>query len=379
MIVAPEEEEIGGVQNVIGNLTRYLRSQGHDILFFHASGNTLMKMSTNRQGCATFDSNLQLPFGERSRIVSLLLFLIRFPIGLIQLIRIIRKNKIQIINVHYPTEAACYFALCRRILSIRLVTSVHGADLFPAGRPKTKYSGAIRLLLGESDRIVAPSESFRNDVAALFPSFDGRIVSIHNGVNFDEMASPNGDIDVDSLGQYILCVAMHNEKKGIDVLLQAFSLMQKVAPLLTLVLVGDGHLRSDLETLAKTLEISSKVKFLGRKGRPEVAKLILHCEIFVLPSRAEPFGIVLIEAMACRKPVVATMVGGIPEIVENGKNGILVEPDNPKALAEALIAMLQDQDLRSSLATNGYFTVQRSFSSEATGSAYETLFADIYS
>jgi glycosyltransferase involved in cell wall biosynthesis len=193
------------------------------------------------------------------------------------------------------------------------------------------------------------------------------------------MASPNGDIDMDSLGQYILCVAMHNEKKGIDVLLQAFSLLQKVAPLLTLVLVGDGHLRSDLETLAKTLGISNKVKFLGRKGRPEVAKLILHCEIFVLPSRAEPFGIVLIEAMACRKPVVATMVGGIPEIVENGKNGILVEPDNPKALAEALIAMLQDQDLRSSLATNGYFTVQRSFSSEATGSAYETLFADIYS
>src|SRR4029079_19216509 len=129
----------------------------------------------------------------------------------------------------------------------------------------------------------------------------------------------------------------------------------------------DGPLRGELEALTRSLGIWERVRFLGRKGRPQVADLMQRCEMFVLPSRAEPFGIVLIEAMACRKPVIATRVGGIPEIIEDGQNGILVEPDNPEKLAEAIIRVLKNRDLQTSLANCGYAVVHERFSSEAMG------------
>src|SRR5262249_36764145 len=144
---------------------------------------------------------------------------------------------------------------------------------------------------------------------------------------------------------YILCVAMHNEKKGIDVLLRAFALIHDKEPSLKLVLAGDGPLHGQLKDLASALGIANKVEFLGQQGRVQVVNLLHRCEVFVLPSRSEPFGIVLAEAMACKKPIVATTAGGIPEIIENQKNGILVEPDNEKALAEALITVLKDENL----------------------------------
>jgi glycosyltransferase involved in cell wall biosynthesis len=86
---------------------------------------------------------------------------------------------------------------------------------------------------------------------------------------------------------------------------------------------------------------------------------------------------VVIEAMACRKPVVATKVGGIPEIVEDGKNGILVEANNPNALTKAILSVLKDENLRKSLATNGYMRVSSKFRCEHTGSKYENLFSKL--
>jgi glycosyltransferase involved in cell wall biosynthesis len=170
---------------------------------------------------------------------------------------------------------------------------------------------------------------------------------------------------------------MHNEKKGIDVLLRAFAQIRDREPQVRLVLAGDGPLRSRLEDLARSLGIGDRVEFLGRQERAQVADLLHGCRVFVLPSRSEPFGIVILEAMACAKPVVATSAGGIPEIIESGKNGILVEPENPKALAEAVMTALKDETLRLEIASNGYLTVQERFCSENTGAAYEAVFAQV--
>jgi hypothetical protein len=123
--------------------------------------------------------------------------------------------------------------------------------------------------------------------------------------------------------------------------------------------------------------VQDGIQFLGSIKRAQVAKLLRNCTTFVLPSRFETFGIAILEAMACKKPVVATTVGGIPEIIENGKNGILVEPDNPAVLAEALLTVLRDPGLQKTLANNGYATVHERFRSEKTGSTYEMAFAEL--
>src|SRR5262245_23617766 len=120
LLVSPKEEDVGGVQNVINNLTEHLTRHGHEVLYFHAVSSPTLQMQNSSKGILTYDLNLQLPFGERSSLISLPLFLVRFPRALIELIRIIRKNNIQIVNVHYPGDTACYFAILRRLLPIRL-------------------------------------------------------------------------------------------------------------------------------------------------------------------------------------------------------------------------------------------------------------------
>jgi len=232
----------------------------------------------------------------------------------------------------------------------------------------------MRLLLNLSDRIVAPSRSFRADVCGLFPKLQDKTVTIHNSVDLAELKLSSHHAETDCYKPYILCIAMHNEKKGLDVLLRAFAQLQDTEGPLNLVLVGDGPLRGQLEKLSVSLGISEKVQFLGRRGRDRVKQLLHACTVFVLPSRSEPFGIAIIEAMACEKPVISTKVGGIPEIIEHGRNGILIEPDDPKALTEALIMLIKDPELRFRLARNGYATVHKQFSSRNTGSAYEAVF-----
>jgi glycosyltransferase involved in cell wall biosynthesis len=377
LLVTSVDETIGGVPYVIGNLARHLNRRGHEIIFLHSGMTLWRRKKTTKWGFTGFDLNLQMPFGDRHPIISLPLFLLLFPVGLFQLIRLIQKYRIQIVNIHYPAECFFYLAICRRILPIRLITSVHGADLFPDGIPRAAYPKAIKWLLDLSDRIVTPSNAYGEDVASVFPQLRGKIVLIHNGVDLAELGNRSHDSLSIKRPPYILCVAMHNEKKGLDVLLRAFALIHDKEPSLKLMLVGDGPQRGQLEDLASTLGIAKKVEFLGLQGRTQVADLLHSCEVFVLPSRSEPFGIVLVEAMACKKPIVATTAGGIPEIIENGRNGVLVEPGDSIDLAKAIIMLLKNRELRLMLGKDGYETVHTRFSSHNTGLKYETLFADV--
>ena len=377
LIVAPVDDEIGGVSSVVRNLALYLHRRGHEVFFFYAGKSTFTKTRVTKAGFTGFELNLQMWFRERSSLLRPIFLLVRFPVVMYQLMRIIQRKHIDIVNIHYPVEYGVFFAFCRRLISFCLVTSVHGAELFPGGKRRESYSRRTRFLLKSSDRVVAPSQRYRADVAAVFPFLEKRLIFIHNGVDLEELQFPSGGKMRQVQGSYLLCIAMHNVKKGLDVLLRAFALLQNTAPSLKLVLVGDGPLRGELERLALSLGLADTVQFLGLRGRDEVARLLHGCEVFVLPSRSEPFGIVVIEALACRKPVVATTAGGIPEIIENGKSGLLVEPDNPEALANALTNVLQNESLRLAIAQAGHVRVREKFSSENTGSSYEALFDDL--
>src|SRR5262249_50064974 len=154
LLVTSADETIGGVPHVIGNLARHLQRQGHEVIFLYSGTTLCPRRKTTQWGYIGFDLNLQMPFGDRHPIISLPIFLLRFPIGLFQLIWLIHKYRIQIVNIHYPAECFFYLGICRRILPIRLITSVHGADLFPDGTARATYPKTIKLLLSSSDRIV---------------------------------------------------------------------------------------------------------------------------------------------------------------------------------------------------------------------------------
>lgn len=374
LIVGPWDHRVGGVDYVAGNLAGYLERRGHKVLFIHPDQNWFLERRVTTWGFNGYRLRLSGPLVEKHRIRGLIAFVCFLPLTLVQIGRVLVQNKIDVINLHFPSPNMFYFAICARLLSIPLITSIHGADIFPDGMRRNHYAFGLQMVLKISDRIVAPSKAFLREFVDLFANFGHKSLFIHNGVNRDEIESVDKTEGADCAKRYILCMAAHKAKKSIDVLIRAFAKVAVKEKEVDLFIVGNGPLRAEHEKLAQELGVDARVKFFNEVGRAQAIQLLKGCEIFVLPSRSEPFGIVVAEAMACEKPVVASAVGGLREIVKDGETGILVEPQTPEAFSRAICAILRDTGLMSALGRNGYARVMEKFLCDHNGSAYEELF-----
>lgn len=376
LLVVPWDDTRGGVISVVANLASHLKAAGHGVLFFH-SGGLLLRRTVTKLGFDGVQLRLSLPFGPGLGGLLRALIFPLFVANLLQLIWFLRRHRIEVVNLHYPNDNFVYFAICRRLLQVRLVTSVHGRDAFYREKPKDHYSLAFRFVINSSDLVVLPSEAYRRLLLEAFPAMQDRTTFIHNGIDPEQFSPGQSRPTSDESNRYILCIAELREYKAIDVLLHAVQSLFKDDPELTLVLAGDGPLRGQLEGLASFLGIRPRTMFLGKQGAPEIVRLLRGCQALVLPSRMEPFGIVLIEAMACKTPVVATRVGGIPEIVEHEVSGILTEPESAPALADALRRVLTDATLRQRMVENAYVRVMERFCASHNGVAYLSAFESV--
>ena len=167
-----------------------------------------------------------------------------------------------------------------------------------------------------------------------------------------------------SFQSYILTVAVLSPIKSIETLIDAFGRVRSEFPEFKLVIVGDGPSLENLKLKVKNEKLEDAVIFTGRLSLNEVKEAMKDCYVFVLPSLSEGFGRVLIEAMALSKPVVATNVGGIPEIVKDGVNGFLFEPKDIESLSRKLNMLLSDQKLACDMGAEGRIFVENNFSNE---------------
>ena len=135
----------------------------------------------------------------------------------------------------------------------------------------------------------------------------------------------------------------------------------KDVPKTVFVIGGDGSLRSYHESLAKELKVSENVLFTRHIPQEELPRFYAACDIFVIPSVVEAFGLVTIEAMACGKPVIAGRSGGVEEAVVDGKTGILVEPENVSDIREAVLRLLRDEVYAQKLGSDGFTRVRQQF------------------
>ena len=158
--------------------------------------------------------------------------------------------------------------------------------------------------------------------------------------------------------------------KGLEYLIEAVKLLKNYK----LIIIGDGQLRENLELRIKDYGLKKEVMLLGQI--PEARKFMKAFDIFVLPSVKEGFPWVILEAMAAKVPVIATSVGVVPEIIENGKNGIIVEPKNPQQIAEAIKYLMENERVRQGLPINAHQTVLFKFPIEKMVKETEELFSD---
>jgi glycosyltransferase involved in cell wall biosynthesis len=217
--------------------------------------------------------------------------------------------------------------------SRRLVSTKHNDDPFRAGA----FRYVERALARRAAKIVAITSALARFQVERVGLPAGKVEVVHYGL--DELPAPwgtNQPDPVDADAQVLLAISRLEPQKGLDVAVRALPRIRTSHPEAVLVVLGEGPQRAELSALARELEVP--VHLLGRV--PDVATWLRRAELLVHPARWEGFGLALLEAMLASKPIVATNVSSIPEVVSDGETGLLVGPDDPDALARAVTRVL---------------------------------------
>jgi sugar transferase (PEP-CTERM/EpsH1 system associated) len=270
------------------------------------------------------------------------------PAAFVRLVRQLRRLAPDI--VHSRNWATFDAVLAARLAGVSVVIhGEHGRDISDPDGLHARRNRIRRLCGPLVRRFVAVSQDLHRWLVEHVRIPARKVVQICNGVDTERFAPGTGGHDRSSIGrgpdQPILgTVARLDPVKDQATLIRAFALTLREHPRATLVIVGDGPCRADLQRLTATLGLEPHVRFLGE--RQDVAELLRSMDLFVLPSIAEGISNTVLEAMATGLPIVATRVGGNRELIEEGVNGCLVPKGDHVALASALGAYLGDDTLR---------------------------------
>lgn len=221
-------------------------------------------------------------------------------------------------------------------------------------------------VLSYADVIISPSDCYI-DESKFLRKYKEKIVVIPNGINLNEFDILYSKEECrKKLGlainkKVLLFFGYLSPYKGPDILLKAMPRIEKDVPDAQLIFAGKGVMREELEILSSNLGVEKNVKFVGFIEDGLKPLYYKAADVFVLPSTmsTESFGIVNLEAMACSVPIIASNIGGIPDVVKDGENGLLIQPKDPKALAEAIIHLIENEERREKMGKNGFDKVKK--------------------
>lgn len=305
-------------------------------------------------------------FIERCRENGLTVYPMKFgvdysPFTIWRFISIIQKEKIDIVctNIEKDNRSAGIAArICGKkvIQRVGLVTDLR--DSF-----KFRFMQAAVV-----DNIIVPCNYIKEGLKRLYWLKQEKIVVIHNGKDLRKYQPHKSYCEVrEELGVHektvLLCVSSQLTKtKGHKYLLEAFSIVKKRYEDIKLIVIGQGPLREELEEKVKMLGLDDSVIFLGHRN--DINRVVDAADIAVLPSLEEGFPNTIVEYMALGKPVVATNIAGIPEVVVDQETGFLVPPADSEKLAEALERLMKDKEVRDKMGRKGRERTERSFNIE---------------
>ena len=232
----------------------------------------------------------------------------------------------------------------------------------------------VRRLLDQAAWVTTVSAATLGDLEAMFSQIRGKSSFIYNGLATDGIEPTPLHADP----PHVLCIGRVVDVKGFDVALEAFARVRGRFPAARLTIAGDGPERAALERQAQDLGLGDTVRFLGWVPPEAVYDLIGQSTVILVPSRwREPFGLVAVEAALMARPVIATHVGGLAEVVIDGETGFLVDKDDPAALARGLADVLAQPELAARLGAGARATALERFSMEANVAAYDALYRQV--
>ena len=275
------------------------------------------------------------------------------PLTLFDLVSLIRKKNIDLTHLH-GYGAANFGRMASVICKIPAIIHGHDEDHnYPV------YQRLADLMLSRfTDKAIAVSQSVKNSLTEKRRVREERVIVLNNGICFENFAEPDRDqvllkrrlLGIKAGDQVIGTVGRLRAEKGIGFLLKSFPAVLREMPDARLLIVGDGSQRERLEALSRQLEIETNVIFAG--FHMDVPVILANIDVVVIPSLTEGFPLALLEAMTMKKAVIATHVGGMKEILNDGVTGLLVPPGNHEALTEKIIYLLKNEELADNLRQN---------------------------
>jgi glycosyltransferase involved in cell wall biosynthesis len=256
-----------------------------------------------------------------------------------------KRERFDLIHAHFAYVAGYAAVRAGRRFRIPTIVTVHGSDVnYYTRRHPRNWAAALATILGlrHATAITAVSNDLKNKVAALGVP-DYRITVVPDGID-ESVFFPRGErtalrrqLQLPETATVFLYVGNFARVKGLEFLLQAFASVRAHLPRAILVMVGKGELEVELKEHAQISGISQHVIWAGRKPHAEIPLWMSAADLLVLPSLSEGYGLVILEALACGTPAIASQVGSVPEILISDELGVMVPPSNSEALARAML------------------------------------------
>lgn len=265
-----------------------------------------------------------------------------------RLVDVIKYEKLDVLHVHYaiPHASAAVFAkqiLAAEGIHIPIICTLHGTDITLVGKDAS-ITPVVTYSLNMSDAITSVSESLKADTYKLF-KVTKDIQVIPNFIDFDRFSKKAREhfrMAISSQGEKLLVHTSNFRKvKRVDDVVRAFAIITKQVSS-KLLLVGDGPERQNIEMLCREMGLVDKIIFLGKQD--PVEEILSVCDLFMMPSETESFGLAALEAMACEVPVISSNAGGIPELNIDGVTGYLCNVGDYETMAIRAIGLLSDEN-----------------------------------
>ena len=349
----------GGIAEYTHQVAKHFEKMNHSIVV----------LSVSMSGGKEFDNNqnfntYRIPAIHYSRNLCLLF----------SLIKLIKRHNIEYIfsTITHPCGEIAW--LVSRFINVKTVITVHGYEVaypFNTFRQKLKYKlNYIRTYIYNNSDMVFTISRFTKDMLVKSGVKLSKIFIFNNGVDLNEWnkRDPDREKGIEKCHnlkgkRVIITVSNLGERKGHDMVLKALPEVIKVIPNLIYLIGGTGPTRKPLESLVKSLNLKDLVKFLGYIPKEDLPSYYHLSDLFIMPNRevgssVEGFGIVFIEANACKKPVIAGRSGGALDAVVDGKTGLLVNPEDRSDIVKALIKLLSNEKLAKQMGEAGYNRVK---------------------
>lgn len=370
----------GGLVNYSYNIAKFLIEKGHDITVL----------------CSDHEKENEEKIIDGIRVIRLKPDFIQSNTPLkfnlpFKMSELIKENNFDLINAHTPVPFyADIAAMVSKRYKIPFILTYHNdniKDSFFMGTIANVYSYSFNLLtLKLSKRIITPSPYCYNE-STFLDKFKDKLVWIPPGVDINRYNVGNSfkiydDYNILHSSKIILFVGEISKvhaHKGIDDLIKSFKKVLKEVKEVYLVLVGMGDMIQEYKKKCENLGIADNAIFTGFVDDDTLIEYYKSSDVVVLPSTTiqEGFGMVLIEGNACGKPVIGTKVGGIKYVIKDGETGLLVPPKNPEALAEAIIKLLQDEDMAKKMGKNGRILVEEKYTWDKVAKMTEKVYEEL--